>query len=396
MIPNSNTARPWRALAGAAALAASLSAPASHAADPFEMEWRELAQGVWVGVRPVSYRSPVMTNTTVVIGDKGVLVFDAAGLAIQGERLVEKVAELTDKPITHIAISHWHGDHSMGDYEVLEKFPAAEVISHEFTARYNASPNGEKVEPRDVKGEAEYRAKVEKALATGVRSDGTPVTPQWRALYVEMLEHYDFLNEEGARRQVTAPTRTMTDRLVIDLGGREAELRHIAPGNTKGDMFLWLPAERILATGDIVVRPTPYGFYSYPRSWAKVLRELKSYDAKYIVPGHGDVMTDTAYLDLLAETMDLVANQVDAAVKAGKTLEETQRRNGLDVRRKALHRRRRDTRLPVQPLVQDADRRGAVQPVERQGQRVARGAGNPEKLAGARPSVRLPPVQPGG
>ena len=101
------------------------------------------------------------------------------------------------------------------------------------------------------------------------------------------------------------------------------ELRHIAPGNTKGDMFLWLPEERILATGDIVVSPTPYGFYSYPRSWATVLRELKTFDAKYIVPGHGDVMTDTAYLDLLAETMDLVASQVDAAVKAGKSLDET-------------------------------------------------------------------------
>ena len=115
----------------------------------------------------------------------------------------------------------------------------------------------------------------------------------------------------------------MTDRLVIDLGGRTAELRHIAPGNTKGDMFLWLPREKILATGDIVVRPTPYGFFSYPRSWASVLRKLKAYDATYIVPGHGDIMTDTSYLDRLAETMDLVANQVDAAVKAGKTLDET-------------------------------------------------------------------------
>ena len=323
MNPITNIPRPWRALAAAAATAAILASPASRAADPFEMQWRELSQGVWVGERPVSYRSPVMTNTTVVIGDKGVLVFDAAGLAIQGERLVKKVAELTDKPITHIAISHWHGDHSMGDYKVLEKFPSAEVIAHEFTARYNASPNGEKVEPRDVKGEEEYRAKVEKALATGVRSDGTPVTPQMRAFYVEMLEHYDFLNEEGTRREVTPPTRTMTDRLVIDLGGRTAELRHIAPGNTKGDMFLWLPEEKILATGDIVVRPTPYGFYSYPRSWARVLRELKTYGAKYIVPGHGELMTDTSYLDLLAETMDLVADQVDAAVKVGKSLDET-------------------------------------------------------------------------
>jgi glyoxylase-like metal-dependent hydrolase (beta-lactamase superfamily II) len=306
-----------------AAVAAFFAAPASRAADPFEMEWRELARDVWVGERPVSYRSPVMTNTTVVIGNDGVLVFDAAGLAIQGERLVRKVAELTDKPITHIAISHWHGDHSMGNYAVLEKFPAAEVISHEFTARYNASPNGEKVEPRDVKAENEYRARVEKALATGVRSDGTPVTPQMRSFYLELLEHYDFVNQEITRRQVTPPTRTMSDRLVIDLGGKRVELRHIAPGNTKGDMFLWLPDDGILATGDIVVRPTPYGFFSYPRSWASVLRELKSFDAKHIVPGHGDVMTDTAYLDLLAETMDLVATQVDAAVKAGKSLDET-------------------------------------------------------------------------
>lgn len=77
------------------------------ASDPFEMEWRELAKGVWVGVRPVSYRTPVVTNTTVVIGKQGVMVFDAAGLAIQGERLVEKVAELTDKPVTHIVFNLW-------------------------------------------------------------------------------------------------------------------------------------------------------------------------------------------------------------------------------------------------------------------------------------------------
>jgi cyclase len=323
MNPLLRVVRPWRILGFLVAIAGALAPPATLAADPFEMEWRELARGVWVGVRPVSYRSPVMTNTTVVIGSEGVLVYDAAGFAIQGERLVQKVAELTDKPITHVAISHWHGDHSMGDYEVIEKFPDAEVIAHEFTARYNASPNGEKVGPRDLKAEAEYRARVEKALATGVRSDGTPVTPKMREFYVELLENFDFVSEEIQRRRQVLPTRTMTDRMTIDLGGRSVELRHIAPGNTKGDMILWLPVEKILAAGDIVVRPTPYGFYSYPRSWASVLRQLKTFDAKYIVPGHGDVMTDTAYLDLLAETMVLVADQVDAAVKAGKSLEET-------------------------------------------------------------------------
>jgi glyoxylase-like metal-dependent hydrolase (beta-lactamase superfamily II) len=315
--------RRFRLAAAAAAASFLFVAAGSRADDPFDVQWRELADGVWIGERPVSYRAPVMTNTTVVIGSKGVLVFDAAGLAIQGERLLAKVAELTDQPITHVAISHWHGDHSMGDYKVLAKYPAAEVISHEFTARYIAGPNGDRVEPRDLEAEAQYKAKVEKALETGVRSDGTPVTPGMRAFYAATLEHFDFVNREIERREVTRPTRTMTDRLVIDLGGRTAELRHIAPGNTRGDMFLWLPAEKILATGDIVVRPTPYGFFSHPASWARVLRELETLGATQIVPGHGDVMTETAYLDLLAETMDLVATQVDAAVKSGKTLDET-------------------------------------------------------------------------
>lgn len=312
-----------RRLGWLATLGVVFASPVVHASDPFEMQWRELAKGVWVGERPVSFRQPVMANTTVVIGDKGVLVFDAAGFALQGERLLEKVATLTDRPITHIAISHWHGDHSLGDYAVLAKYPQAEVIAHEFTAAYNASPNGEKVEPRDPKAEAEGRARIEKALATGLRSDGTPVSTQSRRFYEDMLENFDTVNAEIVRRQVTAPTRTMKDRLVIDLGGRTVELRHIAPGNTKGDMFLWLPEERILATGDIVVRPTPYGFFSYPRSWAGVLRQLKALDARYIVPGHGDIMTDNSYLDLLAQTLDLVADQVDASVRAGKSLDET-------------------------------------------------------------------------
>lgn len=319
------SAATWqRRLAGVlAAATVLLAAPAASASDPFAVEWRELAKGVWVGVRPVSYRQPVMTNTTIVIGEKGVLVFDAAGFALQGEQVLKKVAELTDKPITHVAISHWHGDHSMGDYVVLAKYPKAEVIAHEFTAAYNASPNGEKAEPRDRKAESEYRTTIETALATGKRADGTPVSPVVRAFYEDLLANFEEVNGQLERRQVTMPTRTMTDRLVIDLGGRTAELRHIAPGNTKGDMFLWLPAERILATGDIVVRPTPYGFFSYPRSWAGVLRQLKALGATTIVPGHGDVMTDYAYLDLLAETMELVADQVDVAAKAGKTLDET-------------------------------------------------------------------------
>jgi glyoxylase-like metal-dependent hydrolase (beta-lactamase superfamily II) len=302
------------------AVATLVSAPAL-AADPFTMEWKELAKGVWVGVRPVSYRTPVLCNTVVVIGKKGVLVFDAAGFAIQGERLVEKVAELTDKPITQIVVSHWHGDHSNGLHKVLEKYPDAQVISHSFTAKAVASPLAA-IPPRDLEAESAYRERVKKTLATGIRSNGDPLTPSLRKSLEDSLEYYDAVNEQVDRMKINVATVFADSLMKIDLGGKKVELRHIAPGNTRGDLFLWLPKEKILATGDIVVSPTPYGFFSYPQSWSGVLRDLKKFPARYIVPGHGDVMTDTSYLDLLAETMDLVVAEVDPPAKAGKSLEE--------------------------------------------------------------------------
>jgi glyoxylase-like metal-dependent hydrolase (beta-lactamase superfamily II) len=290
--------------------------------DPLELEWRELAPGVFAGVRPMSWRQPVVGTSVIVIGKTGVLVFDPAGFALQGERLVKKVAELTPLPITHLAISHWHDDHHLGVYKVLEKFPRAELIAQEFTARAVASPLMGDI---DGPGEEELKAQresLQKALDTGKRSDGTPLTDSARDYYADVLKYGEFVVSDMRRAKVSVPASTVKDRRVVDLGGRQVELRHLAPGNTKGDLFLWMPQERILATGDIVVRPTPYGFGSYPRTWAGVLRDLKALHPRLIVPGHGDIMTDTAYLDLLAETMDLVVNQVDPLAAAGKSLDE--------------------------------------------------------------------------
>lgn len=302
-----------------AALGASAAMPPG---DPFELEWRELAPGVWAGVRPMSWRQPVVGSTVIVIGKTGVLVFDPAGFALQGERLVQKAGELTDLPITHLAVSHWHDDHHLGISRVLERFPKAELIEQEFTARAVVSPlMGDIDGPSDDELKAQ-RDSMQKALDSGKRSDGTPVTEAAREYYADVLKNGDFVVADMRRAKVSVPTATVKDRRVIDLGGRSVELRHIAPGNTKGDLFLWLPEERILATGDIVVRPTPYGFGSYPRTWAGVLRELKALNPRIIVPGHGEILKDTAYLDLLAETMDLVVKQVDPMAAEGKSLGE--------------------------------------------------------------------------
>ena len=307
------------ALGGAAAAIAV--AASALASDPFEFEWRELAPGVWAGVRPVSYLSPPTGTTLIVIGKKGVFLFDPAGTPLVGERVLAKVKSLTSLPVTHMAISHWHGDHSQGAYKIIEKFPDAEIIAHEFTARAIASPLND-FTPPDDEAEKATRLRIETALETGKRSNGDPVTPAMRAYYENVLENFDLVSAEVRGLKPVAPTREFSDAMTIDLGGRKVELRHMGPGNTNGDIIAYLPKEKILATGDIIVRPTPYGFYSHPRSWVKVLEQLKTLPAGYIVPGHGEIMTNTDYIDRLIEALTFVADNVDRLAGQGKSLED--------------------------------------------------------------------------
>jgi glyoxylase-like metal-dependent hydrolase (beta-lactamase superfamily II) len=122
--------------------------------------------------------------------------------------------------------------------------------------------------------------------------------------------------------KIVPPTVTFDEALEIRLGTRLVQLRHFGPANTKGDAVMILPADRIVAAGDIVVAPIPYGFGSYPRSWANALKDLKGTQYTTLVPGHGPLQTDTAHLDLMSETLVGVATQVDALVAQGKSLDD--------------------------------------------------------------------------
>ena len=92
--------------------------------------------------------------------------------------------------------------------------------------------------------------------------------------------------------------------------------------NTDGDAVAWLPRQRIVMTGDIVVSPIPFGFGSYPESWIAVLARLKALNPAMLVPGHGEPMADTAYLDRLSATIADIRAQVGPLARQGMSVEE--------------------------------------------------------------------------
>lgn len=313
----SSLPRAWRVLTFIAALTfapGALTAD-SPAGNPFELVWTQLAPGVWTGQRPESPRTPVLGNTTLVVSDDGAVVFDGGGAPLQSEQVVAKIRELTDKPVTHIVVSHWHGDHVYGISKILDAFPRAQVLSHPYT-RENLGINQTSDDFL-----TDYIPKLRERIASRTFSNGQPMAEKDVGRYQDIVDHAELIDQQQQSSVLTYPTVTFTDRLTIWSGEREIQLIHLGLSNTAGDVILYLPKERIVATGDMVVMPTPYGFGSYPAAWAESLKKLKELDYDILVPGHGDTQTDNAYVDLLIQTFESIASQMDALVKQGLDME---------------------------------------------------------------------------
>ena len=290
---------------------------------PFHFEFQEISPGVWTGIRPDSPRFPVMGNTTFVISDEGVVVFDGGGMPAMAEQIIEKVRSLTDKPVTHVVISHWHGDHNFCVYRFAEEFPNVQFVAQEFTNEvFNSSRITYIDRQRDfVKNNLE---EFQKIVATGFDSDGNEISAADRGDYARIIEDRVAIDREFNRARVTPANVVFTDEYTIQSGERTIELLHLGHANTAGDIVMWLQKERIVSTGDIVVLPSPYAYNVPPRAWAETLVALNDLEYEILVPGHGAIQTDTAYVDLIIEAATSIADQRDAMLGEGKTNEEVE------------------------------------------------------------------------
>lgn len=165
---------------------------------PFKFEFEELAPGIWTGIRPDPPRFPVMGNTTFVISDAGVVVFDGGGMPAMAEQVLDKIRSLTDQPITHVVISHWHGDHHFGISRIAEEYPGVQIIAHEFTrdvinsSRINYIDRGPGLYARNSE-------EFERIITTGVDAEGKQHSDVDRDIYRRMRADRDSIESEYRR-----------------------------------------------------------------------------------------------------------------------------------------------------------------------------------------------------
>jgi glyoxylase-like metal-dependent hydrolase (beta-lactamase superfamily II) len=295
----------------------------------------EIAAGVYQFISP-DVAGNVDGNSIAVIGDRDVLVFDTNLLPATAGNVLAKLRQITDKPVRYVVNSHWHPDHSGGNEMYLHEFPDLEIIASQDTRKLMENTMSVYVKTL-VYEAAQANREIIEELKAGKGADGKALTTGDREdLQSQLLMEDRFVSEYKAEKPKLA-TLTFGDTLTLYHGGRELRFMHLV-GHTSGDVALYLPAERILLTGDLLAYPVPYCADSHPAAWIASLESLSRLDITTIVPGHGQAQHDQTYLRLVLESLQSIQNQVQQALHSGLSLADTQKAVNLDsIRLKFTH-----------------------------------------------------------
>jgi cyclase len=349
--------------------AAVVAAPDPARPGPHESyETVELGPGVVAFIAPEGRTGTVQGNTLVVIGRDAVLVVDTGQFPDLARRMIADIRKRTDKPVRYVVNTHWHGDHLLGNAQFLDAFPGVSIVNHVETRRL-ADKTYAGFADKARKEFPQYVTDMRAAVARGTRRSGAALSAQDKDYYTRQADELQaFLDQLPSFRYVRADA-AFDRELRVDLGGREVRILHVGRGNTGGDTVVFVPDAKVVAAGDLVVYPTPYSFGSWLAEWPDTLAKVEAMGATAIVPGHGPVLRDHAYIDAVAALIRETRKQVGAAVKEGLSLEDTRKRVTLDAYRRTLAaddywRLRAFDEFFLQPAVEQAYKEAKGEPLE--------------------------------
>ena len=247
-------------------------------------------------------------NLVVVVNKDDVLLVDSATSPAAARALVADIKRLTDKPVRYVVNTHWHYDHTDGN-SVFG--PEVQIIAHDYVRQAISTFDILHNEPfksstRNAPGALMDRYK---RLIAAEKDAGRKAALQKQLADSEAATK-DFVRDIKEIKP-TPPTMTYTDKLVLYRGGREIQLLFLGRGHTGGDTVVFLPKERIVATGDLMESRIAFMGSAFFDEWLKTLDALKRLDWAVDLPGHGAPFTDkgliTSFQSYLSDVMSQVA-----------------------------------------------------------------------------------------
>ena len=255
-------------------------------------------------------------NAAVIVNRDHVLVVDTHSKPSAAKALIRQIRdEITQLPVRYVVDSHLHGDHAMGNEAYPEVFGGGvEVISsvktREWMEKLGLSRLKESIDfvPKQV---AELRRKLEASKDESERAI--------LRTHIEGLEEY---KKEMTPPRVTLPSMTFERRLVIHRGGREVHLLFLGRAHTAGDVVVFVPSERVIATGDLMHGLLPYMGDGFPDEWPATLKALEALEFDRVIPGHGSIQEGKLVLSQFRGYVEEITEKVSRGVERGQGFDE--------------------------------------------------------------------------
>jgi len=283
----------------------------------------KVADGVYAFITPEERSGFQSGNSIAIVGDDGVLVFDTGNIPGSTRRQIAEIRKLTDKPVRYVVNSHWHPDHNLGNSIYRAEFPGVRIIGT------SATRAGILERVPTYVGEMKRFASIDSLwrlrLSTGRMRDSSKMPDDVKQVWTQVVRDYAEFMPEVLQTKPSPPDLISDDSLTVLLGNRRIRIVSPGRGNTAGDTYIFLPDERVLLAGDLVTLPGPFPSTSYFGDWIRDLDELKALHAAVIVPGHGDVQHDYAYIDMVRELLVFTRDQARDAVLRGVPLDTLQK-----------------------------------------------------------------------
>jgi cyclase len=258
-------------------------------------------------------------NTTVIIGERQVLVVDTCFLPSAARADIVQIREWTGKPVNFVLNTHFHNDHNFGNRVYMDAFPALTIIAHVQTKK-----DMDMFGPGSLSREERTKTDIVQMLKSGKQPDGKALSAADRKQLREALAQQDAVIAEFRNVSFQSATLTFDHDFTIDLGNREVQIKYLGRGNTSGDAVAYLPREKVVIAGDLLVYPIPYFYDGYPVEWIQTLQNLAALDADTIVPGHGPVMHDKTHIYLIRDLLKSAVDQMNAQLRrTGPALSQT-------------------------------------------------------------------------
>jgi len=257
-------------------------------------------------------------NAAIFVNSQDVLVVDAHSKPSAAAALIAQIKkDITAKPVRYLVNSHFHWDHTQGDAAYKAGGGKVDIIASDATKqlmtqlarnRLRESLDGIPKQIDDV------QARLAKATSNADKERYTDLIRQLKSYQTEMKSY-----------TLELPTITFAKSHVIKDTAGDLHIEFHGRAHTAGDVAVFSPQKRVVASGDVIIGFLPNIADGYPRPWPATVNSVGQLAFDHIIPGHGPVQHDRARMMQMRNYIEELTGRVEEGKKAGKPLAELQK-----------------------------------------------------------------------